>query len=235
MTTNWGSQPIRRGQSSPLTPRTMERAFQRARLEQHRRVGGHAAFPPTVAIERQPFRWDTNGFYRRLGLATTATRLDIVRAFLALDPRQDFLHLAVAAEVLLSKAKRPRYDALPLGTFWAEDPALTQAKMSSALAGVSVDEWGVYADGTVTDEQAQRLSPLWRGLLATALGAVIGDLHPLPFVGVGATTEAQRWAQVGYFAILFVPLDEEPSLEYVRAAAVKLMEIATPMRAWESK
>jgi hypothetical protein len=232
--TTWNSQPIRRGYRAPLTEREMQRAFEMTRrhrpLDKHRRIGDVAAFPPIVALERQPFRWDTNGFYRRLGLETTASRLDIVRAFLELDPRQDFYRLAFAAEVLLSKTKRPRYDALSIGTFWAGDPDLGEAR---GLERLKVDTWGIYADGTITDEQALTVSAIWRSMLAMALAPLLADVDPLPFVGIGVTAAKadSRWEQVGHFAILFVPLDEEPSLEYVHTAAQKLMQIATPMRA----
>jgi hypothetical protein len=223
------NEPIKRG-SRPLTKETIRRALQNVPREIRKVGDGSAVFSPTTELDRQPIRWDTNCFYRRLGLETSATRLDVARRFLELDPRQDFIRLATAAGVLLSRQARPRYDALTLGTFWSDDPELMQSKISGDL-GPTDREWGVYADMSVTDEEAKQVDPRWRAMFAAEFNGRFPDLSILPHVGVGATCSGgrHRWEQVGIYAVFFVPVDSEPTLEYVHSAVEELFEIAEPI------
>jgi hypothetical protein len=223
--------PTRQRGARTLTRSMIERTIRQATIGLPRKVGnGPGVFVPTTSIERQPIRWDTNCFYRRLGLTPDATRLDIVRRFLELDPQQSFIRLAYAAQVLIDKESRQRYDALSLGCFWAQDPDLVEAVLGGGLGDVS-DQWGVYADSTVTDEQARSLSPEWRTMMCTELTPRFSKYAHPPLVGVGATDrEANvRWEQIGMFAVLFVRFDSEPTPEYLHDAAEELMGIATPV------
>ena len=231
----WDGQPmgetIRRG-TKTLTTGEIREAMRVIGQRGPRKVGdGPAAFTATTVIDRQPFRWDTNCFYRRLGLDTSVSRLDILRRFLALDLQQDFLRLAVAASVLLSKEKRSRYDALILGTFWGEDPDLIDTRVRGELGGQFDNEWAVYADPKITDQQARALSSEWRTMMVAELAPRLAHLDQAPFIGVGVTPTVftARWEQVGMYAVFFVPLDAVPTPEYVRDAADELLRIATPM------
>ena len=215
------AEPIRRGMRN-LTQTDIREAMRMISQRGPRKVGdGPAAFPPVTSLERQPFRWDTNCFYRRLGLDPHATRLDIVRRFLDLDPRQDFIRLAIAAEVLLNKEKRSRYDALVIGTFWGDDPDLIDRRVTGELGAPDLGQWAVYADPRVTDEQARVFTSEWRTMLTAELAPKFAQFPQVPLVGIGVTPSIMtaRWEQVGAFVILFVPLDAVPSQVYVRAAA----------------
>lgn len=221
---------IKRG-SRPLTSKMIRETIEQMnRGPLPRKVGdGHATFSSSTTLDRQPFRWDSNCFYRRLGLDTTATRLDIVRRFLELDPQQDFIRLAIAAEVLLSKTKRSIYDALILGNFYAQDPALIKLRLGGELVSAA-DAWAVYADADVSDEDARTLTSEWRHQLSAALAPAFSKYPIMPQIGVGVCSSIfrSRWEMVGWYAVYFVPLDAEVTPEYVHSAADELLRIATP-------
>ena len=228
----WKQQQVIRRGASQMTATRMQAAFAEANaLREVRSVGGVQRFYPSTAIESPIGGWDTNCFYRRLGVPVDATRQEIARAYIELDPEQSSLWYATAARVLLSRSDRKRYDAVPLGAFWGDDPALVQSRVSGELGGAASVEWGVYADRSVTDAQAAGVPGEWRWMLAEALAPHFVNFPHRPSIAVGVTARSRdsRWQQVGLCAVLFVPLDCEPSLGYVHAAAVQLMQIATPV------
>lgn len=216
--------------------RAIEEAFLRTQTQTPRLVGdGPAHFTAHLAVERQPFKWDTNSFYRRLGLTPDCTRLDLVAAYHASDPAlPDFDRRMIALRVLLKKSERTRYDSVPLGAMWMDDPDLFQSMIEHVTSGEEYisgrEEWGVYADIGVSEKDALRLRSEWRPMLARALDLIIRRRSiPYPVVvalGVTDRPSRSRWEQVGYIPVLFVTLDEEPSLEYVSAAAEHLMRVA---------
>jgi hypothetical protein len=214
-----------------MTMARMQAAFEAtSALREVRTVGGLPRFSPTVSIEVPIGGWDTNCFYRRLGVPVDATRAEIARAYIEMDPEQSSLWYATAARVLLSRAARRRYDAVPLGAFWSDDPSLVQSRIEGDFQ-MSPLEWGIYADRSVEDDQAAALDPAWRWMLSSALSPHFAAYPHTPPVAIGATARSgdSRWQQVGLCAVLFVPLDAEPSLEYVLSAANKLMQTATPV------
>lgn len=225
---------IKRGQR-PLKSSEIREAMMRMQRTGPRKVGsGSASFSPTIIIEQQPFRWDTNCFYRRLGLDPSATRLDVVRAFQSLEPQdQGFIRFAVAAEVLLSKEKRSRYDRLMIGNFWPGDPDLIASQLDGEMGAIDQDEWAVYADSEVSDEDALKLTSDWRNQLSAVLAEKFShSMTPgqVPHIGVGVcpTVFHSRWEMVGWYAVYFVPLDAPVTPEYIHAAADELLRIATP-------
>lgn len=221
---------IKRG-SRPLTNRMLREAMQQYALSSPRKIGdGQATFASSTTIDSQPFKWDTNCFYRRLGLEPDAPRIEIVRRFLELDPQQNFLYLATAAEVLLSKDKRSRYDRLIIGTFWGGDPDLIKSQINGEMAAPDQGSWTVYADLDITDEDARTLTSDWRNKLSAALAPRLSKLPIMPEIGVGVCRSIflSRWEMIGHYAVFFVSLDAEATPEYVLAAADELLRIATP-------
>lgn len=63
--------------------------------------------------------WDVNGYYRALGVPTSASRKDIRRAYQRLSGQDDWW-LTMAVSVLLG-SERIRYDAMPLGQLYLDE------------------------------------------------------------------------------------------------------------------
>lgn len=127
---------------------------------------GQVAFSTTLDLE--PTRviiWDTNGYYRSLGVSPYASRAEIRDAYLRLNGHRSH-RLTIIVKTLLDRDTRARYDRTPLGCFWAHDDALktrivptyTQEDFDldpdlevpeepdDGLRVLSVDEsWAVYA------------------------------------------------------------------------------------------
>lgn len=171
---------------------------ERARLLPRRVSGRHVA-STTTAIERQPFRWDANGFYRRLGIPVDAARVEVAHAYMDLDGYRS-VDLTEAAMVLLDRHARRRYDSLPLGVFWVDRQIRYLMMRLREPSGRSDDDgWAVYADAGV-DEAA--VHPHWWGLLACALDAlgVSGSF------AVGVTRESDPYVgTVGQRTVIFLP------------------------------
>ena len=219
--------------SATLTSSKMAEAFRR--FEGPRKVGkGPPHFVASTGIERQPFKWDTNSFYRRLGLTPDADRVEIARAFSELDPSApDFLYYATAAKVLLKKYQRMIYDAISLGLFYADDPAIVQRMLQMVFENGGVPpedvEWAVYADSGVSDDDAQRIDPLWRSMLSAEIARKTKHWPSPPAIGLGVAYRANvRWEQVGYLPVLFVAIDSRPSERYVVEAVETLLRYARP-------
>jgi hypothetical protein len=227
--------PIRIGNRRPLRLSAIERELRLALKmteEAPRRVGdGPSGFPLATLPEAQPFRWDSNCFYARLGVAPDAARVDIVRA-LQDSPREtaaQHLWYATAAKALLKRHIRRLYDALPLGSYLADDPSLIRSILPDDDEDrplVPVDEvagWSYYAEGSVTDEDVQRydFSPI-RTLLVGALSSWANGLEDSPYIGLGLTSRETRWVPVGYLPVLMLGVDEEVTEEYASQIAAML-------------
>lgn len=85
-------------------------------------------FIPTTVIERwQPIVWDVNGYYADLGVATDATKRDIMRAYQALDG-QSSVRLTYVVKQLLNDGIRARYDRTPLGSVFFDHYLMAKVK-----------------------------------------------------------------------------------------------------------
>lgn len=222
--------------SGRLSAKMMQEAF--APRAAPRRVGeGQTAMAAVTELETQPFKWDTNCFYRRLGVDPYCERVEIARAFGNLDPRHpNFSWYATAARVLLKKPLRAAYDRLALGAFWSDDPDLKDYALEGMINGDFLDasvEWGIYADPNVSDEMAESVDPAWRPSIVEAVARFARRARtPYPFfIGLGACRgeEGIRWETIGYIPVLFVPIDTPVDRRYVEHAAELLVRNAVPM------
>jgi hypothetical protein len=213
-------QPLRIGRKKPLRLSEIEKAVQRGMTTTTRKVGeGQAAFALTTTVDVQPFRWDTNQFYERLGLDPSCPRIDIVRAYHE-SPRStadEHLHYATAAKALLKKAKRALYDRILLGSFYGDDPALDKRRTTPDEEQLAAPDtgWAYYADGTVSDDDvaAYDFEPA-RTLLTSALAPWARTQEHTPYVALGLTRDATRWIQVGYFPVLMLGVDDQVTEAY---------------------
>ena len=225
-------QPIRTGQRKPLNLRTIEAELKAALAEnpEPTKIGdGPAGFALTKTADRQPFRWDANQFYERLGLEAGCPRVEIVRAYQE-SPREtseQHLHYATAAKALLKKTKRRMYDALPLGAFYGDDPALAEAindlDDDERLAPLEAPGWAYYAEGDITEEDVAGYD--WasvRTILTDALASWAAEQDEVPYVGLGLTTMETRWVPVGYLPILLIGVDTEVTEAYASQIAARL-------------
>ena len=228
-------QTIRRDRRQTLTNRELTKSLQSAMKDRPRKVGkGPAAFSLCLDLDRQPFKWDTNSFYRRLGLGPDASRVDIAREGQRRTDRvsvEEHLRMTTAAKAILKKKKRPIYDAVSLGDFYADDPALDRSRTELETNGEALEDpsqwtWAVYADSCVTNEEAEAWdSSPFRSSLTLAL-ASWGRSFDDPMIALGVTRTDPRWEQLGDFPVLFVGLDSEPSEAYT-AHVVKQFIAAT--------
>lgn len=82
---------------------------------------GPAEFSTSMAIEPWPsIIWDTNLFYRDMGVRYKATRKQIRNQYLAIDGEKS-VRLTMIAEVLLKPDRRLLYDLVPLGHHFYDD------------------------------------------------------------------------------------------------------------------
>ncbi len=187
-----------------------------------RRVGeGPSRSSTSHAVERQPFRWDNNRFYARLGLEPDATRVAIARRFLEVGGHSSSA-LTTAIQLLLDRDRRRFYDALLLGTFWAGDESLQHHRLRPDAGEMVVHsgdaEWSVYADYDVSDEEAMSIHPGWRsriGLMLWQAGVTVG-------FSLGVTKGEPRIELVGYEVVVFLTLALTPEWEYA-AEVVSVM------------
>ena len=195
-----------------------------------RKIGdGPAGFALATTPAIQPFRWDSNCFYDRLGLEPGCPRIEIVRAFQE-SPRktaEEHLYYATAAKALLKKLKRTLYDALPLGSYYGDDPALIAAINSDEEDGLSFNDepptWSYYASEEVSDADVRNYDfGRVRSLLVTALAPWAMQQDEVPYIGLGLTSTETRWVPVGYLPVLMLGVDEEVTEEYASGLAVEL-------------
>ena len=176
------------------------------------------------AIERQPFCWDSNGFYRRLGLPPGAPRVEVARAFMERDGHRSPM-MTNAAEVLLNRRTKRLYDALPLGALWPFDLALVDAVISGdfEVAKLDDDDWSFYVDSIDERRVDEDLLGVWRWMIAFLLWRANS---PARSFAMGACESEINVSIVGFRAVAFVPLDFKPTWEYASSIAQALQRVA---------
>lgn len=199
-----------------------------ARLAEERRVtliGEGPAFASAIpTIERQPFVWDTNGFYRSLGLDTDAKRVEIAHAYINTDGYRS-AYLTAAAKTLLDKDTRRAYDALPLGTLWSRDPQINQAMADEGFREqyqIERPQWAYYsAVGEIAGALARPADEWWAGVASALSHLGYGGMFALGVAEEGAV------AQVGYGFVAFIPLRLAPTFDPVYASQIasRLIEV----------
>lgn len=214
--------PLRRDRQKEVTQERLQRSLGQMRARSPRKIGdGPAAFSLCVDVEIQPFRWDTNSFYRRLGLTPGCDRIEIARAFNeAPRPTSEAdLYYTTAAKNLLKKDVRRRYDSIPLGSFFGDDPDLDDVRLSDdddeALVPLEPPSWSIYADPCVDDAVAKEWDP---SPLRTSITAALSNWARRfddPRIGLGLTNTSPRWEMVGNFPVLFFGVDSEVTEEYI--------------------
>lgn len=214
-------QPIRRDRKQSHTQKTLRDSLKYLQLRPRKIGDGPTAFSLTISVDHQPFRWDSNQFYGRLGVEPDAERVEIARAYQdAPRPTQQAdLYYTTAAKTLLKKDERRRYDALQLGMFWGNDPGLDDARIDTetgeGLEQFSPLRWAHYADPCVTEVEATSWdsSEIRTGLvrILSRWATRFDD----PRVAVGVTRTEPRWEQMGAFPVLFVGVDECVTEEYL--------------------
>lgn len=192
------------------------------RIEQSIRLigDGPCVASTSHALDIQPFCWDCNGFYRRLGLDPGAPRIEVARAFQDLDGHRSSA-LTNAAEVLLNRRTKRLYDALPLGSLWPDDELLVQAVISGDFDVVQLDgaAWSFYVDAVDPDRVDQELLGVWRWMIAYLLWRA---RSPVRGFAMGVAASELNVSRVGFRLVAFVPVDSKPSWEYCSAIAMAL-------------
>ncbi len=175
-------------------------------------------------IERQPFCWDTNGFYRRLGLPPGAPRIEVARAYMDLDGHRS-IPMTNAAEVLLNRRTKPLYDALPLGTLWPNDVLLVEAVLSGdfEVAKLQDDDWAFYVDSIDPSVVDRDQLGVWRFMIAYLLWRAHS---PATHFAMGARRGDGNVSVVGFRLVAFVPVDSKPAWEYCASIAQELQRAA---------
>lgn len=87
-------------------------------------------------VVAQPFRWDVNGFYARLGVDPTATRTELREAYRRVQGEGADPRLSEALKYLLHGKQRWAYDRRPLGQP-VNDEALYQAILTKSTQAVA--------------------------------------------------------------------------------------------------
>lgn len=134
--------------------------------------------------------WDVCGYYRALGLHWRATRAQIVRAAVDLDPGRHDRRVAYATSQLLDPVIRRAYDMMPQGGLFLGDRdvreqiermAAMEASRRTAEAGQPVaqgqvlGEWG-FDKGVPEEEARERLAGQFRaGDSPDALGSTLSS------------------------------------------------------------
>ena len=115
-----------------------------------------------------PIVWDTNGYYRALGIPPEATRREIREAYQALNGQAD-ARLTYIVSQLLDEDVRARYDATPLGSIFVDEEI--EARMQQAwLASVShylAEQGTSLADLLGADDHSPSVSDLLDSLPET--------------------------------------------------------------------
>ena len=106
-----------------LTPQELEEINARAYDDSRPiLVGfGPAEFSPSLAVDTFPsIVWDSNGYYRDLGLGVKASKTEIRDRYIELDGESS-VRLTMIASVLLNDERRRKYDGTPLGSFFFDE------------------------------------------------------------------------------------------------------------------
>ncbi len=204
------------------SPRRLRSLMETIRTSARLHGDGPAEASSNLCIEQQPFRWDTNGFYRALGLTPDATRVEIAHAYIE---RNGYTSewITSAARTLIDKDTRRVYDALPLGSFWGDDSRLRDRLHEDDPDLVPHDAgvwWSVYLAEGVPDSAAATLDPEWWGILAIFLSRAG---HSGGFA-VGISPDGGV-ATVGWRDVIFVPfaLAHHCDLDYAAQSAGSLV------------
>ena len=177
------------------------------------------------ALDRQPFCWDCNGFYRRLGLPPGAPRIEVARNFLEMQGYRSSW-LTNAARVLTNKSTKRAYDVLSIGTFWPDDESLIEAIISNEMVCVHNDEgWSFYVIGDIdpNDISIEDLST-WRFMISYLFWRA---KSPVRLISMGVALDA-RAAVVGRRLVAFVPLTSKPSWSYASTIAEGMHRLIEP-------
>ena len=208
------------------------------RSNEPRLVGdGPVEFSTSLVIDT-PRRiiWDTNGFYRAIGSDPYASRRDIQRAGLRCllemgpdHPNARWVYGAV--RVLLSKTLRPKYDATPLGLFWADDERLVRPEHldddETELRVVETMPWAYYVVGLDDDALDEDTMAEWRSTLCIVMGLEATRVAPR-YLALGLTRGNDiAIGEVGYRIVIFVPVASKPSEAYASNIARWLATNAT--------
>jgi hypothetical protein len=183
-----------------------------------RKIGdGQASFAATTVLDRQPWRWDTNRFYARLGVSPHATRVEIAAAYIECDGYRSPA-LTYAFSVLVDKKVRPHYDALPFGTLWAQDPAFSVGLANDEFESAHLpDGWAYYLDADLDEAPAP---DEWRSALAHALtGTALEGMG----LCVGVTGSSPRIDVLGFNIVAYVPVDTRVTHDYALSIASELL------------
>jgi hypothetical protein len=191
-----------------------------------RKIGdGPATFSATTTVDRQPFVWDCNQLYARLGVATDAPRIEIARAYLALDGHLDY-RLTYAFAVLVDKAMRKLYDSMPLGSILSTDPDIAVGIALDRFEALGDSEWSYYLDADLDEAPANWSPDVWRHALTDALAGTALDGVVLC---VGATAGEGRIALLGYNLVIFTIVDFPDVRAYAHAVASELLAMSPPL------
>lgn len=200
-----GLPPHRAIQRGPRVSRALLQSLSQTMRSRGRLVGdGPAEASTSTTVERQPFIWDCNGYYRALGLPTDATRVEVASAYIECDGYRD-PYLTQAARTLIDKPDRRRYDALSLGTFLADDPNLHDSIVARGevqeWAESSSCAWSVYLTDNIDESEIERIHPSWWGVIAVCLSALgVKDTF-----AIGLNMEGGV-ATIGWRDVIFIPL-----------------------------
>jgi len=188
-----------------------------------RKIGdGPATFSASITLDRQPFVWDCNQLYARLGVSTDAARIDIAKAYLALDGHLDY-RLTYAFAVLANKAVRKLYDSMPLGSLLSTDPDLAVGIALDQFEPVGDSEWSYYLDADLDEAPAHWSPDVWRHALADALAGTALDGLALC---VGVTASDSHISVLGYNLVIFTIVDITDVRAYAHAVASELLAIS---------
>lgn len=200
------------------SPRSMPRIEQPIRL-----IGdGPCVASTSHALDIQPFAWDCNGFYRRLGLPPGAPRIEVARAFMDLDGHRSSA-LTNAARVLLNRVTKKAYDALPLGFLWPDDELLVQAVIGGDFEVTSPHGvWSFYVDDVRPDDADLDTLSVWRWMICFLLWRA---KSPATGFAMGVSQGEINVSLVGFRIVVFVPVDSKPSWEYCSRIAQAVQRI----------
>lgn len=198
---------------------------------QPRLVGdGPSEFSTCTSLEPSPrFVWDTNGFYRSLGVATDATRGEMARAYLARDGHSS-VRLTHILTTLLDPYLRSRYDATPLGMLWADDDALqhriTNYDDGMEIVTVGTTPWSIYVLGIRDELIDHELIDAWRAAVVDACMR-LGIVRNLA-VGLCSNEFDPHVRAVGQRLAIFLPIGvaTKAALDY------SAYRVATGLTAW---
>jgi hypothetical protein len=193
---------------------------------------GPTEFSTSGVVDITPrFVWDTNGFYRALGVSTDAPRRAVARSAVGalnglLHDPDAFRWADRAVRILLNPSLRKKYDATPLGMFWADDERLLRRERQlpgdeEELVAVEGWPWSYYVFGLDESDLDEVSMAEWRALVCMA--CIDRDVSAQ--IGLGlASGGGIELLQIGYRVVVMVGLDIKPSWYYAVSVASALAE-----------